>query len=162
MRRIILLVVLPVVVLGIIYFTNGKGGGKLSEADKALIKKSSLDLLAKMNQTRDYAAFVESSYAEEAKSLTPNAEPLVGRKEIVKFFTSSPNPFTMTITINDIDGHGDLAYVYGNYNIDMGNGARDYGKYIEIRKKQQDGSWKVIYDIFNTSVPLPADTTAKH
>jgi ketosteroid isomerase-like protein len=31
----------------------------------------------------------------------------------------------------------------------------DRGKYLEIWKRQADGSWKVALDIFNSDLPLP-------
>ena len=31
----------------------------------------------------------------------------------------------------------------------------DHGKYIEIWRRQSDGSWKVALDIFNSDLPLP-------
>ena len=31
--------------------------------------------------------------------------------------------------------------------------AADDGKYIEIWKRQADGSWKIAYDIFNSDLP---------
>jgi len=32
----------------------------------------------------------------------------------------------------------------------------DQGKGVEVWKKQRDGSWKVVLDIFNSDVPAPA------
>jgi hypothetical protein len=41
----------------------------------------------------------------------------------------------------------------------------EQGKYVEVWKKQADGKWKVVADIFNTdapaSAPAPAPTPAK-
>ena len=34
---------------------------------------------------------------------------------------------------------------------------RDTGKYIEIRRKQQDGSWLIAIDIWNSDLPLPSE-----
>jgi hypothetical protein len=45
------------------------------------------------------------------------------------------------------------------------NPIRDRGKYIEIRRRQEDGSWLISRDIFNSNQPpagqgAPRDTTA--
>jgi ketosteroid isomerase-like protein len=34
----------------------------------------------------------------------------------------------------------------------------DSGKYIEIWRKQSDGTWKLVRDIFNSDLPLPTPT----
>jgi len=31
----------------------------------------------------------------------------------------------------------------------------DHGKFLEVRRKQADGSWLMVADIFNSDVPLP-------
>ncbi len=59
----------------------------------------------------------------------------------------------------EIAGRGDLAYVRGTYKLKIvlegHDPIPDTGKYIEIRKKQADGSWLLYRDIFNSDVPLP-------
>ena len=69
-------------------------------------------------------------------------------------------------SIDEVEGAGDLAYARGTYEMDVAvPGApapvHDKGKFIEIWKKQSDGSWKVARDIFNSDLPMesPADTT---
>jgi ketosteroid isomerase-like protein len=52
---------------------------------------------------------------------------------------------------------GDLAYVSGTYEETMTD-AR--GKYLETFKKQADGTWKCIRDIWNSD--LPASATAEN
>jgi ketosteroid isomerase-like protein len=58
---------------------------------------------------------------------------------------------------------GDIGYTTGTYQSSM-DGVPDNGKYVTIWKKEADGSWKMVVDIFNSDVPLPmpapADTTA--
>ena len=57
---------------------------------------------------------------------------------------------------------GDLAYVSGTYEETMTDASRkpgkDRGKYLAIFKKQADGTWKCIRDIWNSD--LPASATA--
>jgi len=33
----------------------------------------------------------------------------------------------------------------------------DRGKFVEIWKKQRDGSWRVVLEIFNSDLPAPHD-----
>ena len=54
----------------------------------------------------------------------------------------------------------DLAYVTGTYefgqNDATGKPGVDKGKYVEVWKKQADGSWKCVADIFNSDLPAAA------
>ena len=66
----------------------------------------------------------------------------------------------------EIIGRDDLAYVWGRYSFVMlppnAPALPDSGKYIEIWRKQPDGSWKLFRDTFNSDAPpapAPARTT---
>jgi ketosteroid isomerase-like protein len=52
---------------------------------------------------------------------------------------------------------GDLGYTIGAYemtfNDPTGKTVSDKGKYVTVWKKQKDGSWKVLLDVFNTDLP---------
>jgi ketosteroid isomerase-like protein len=52
---------------------------------------------------------------------------------------------------------GDLAYTSGTYQSAFKGGSGktlvDKGKYLTIWKKQADGSWKVLFDTFNSDLP---------
>ena len=63
---------------------------------------------------------------------------------------------------------GDVGYTTGTYEINetdaSGKLKTDKGKYLAVWKKQADGSWKCVADMFNTDLPAtppagaPADT----
>ena len=61
----------------------------------------------------------------------------------------------------EVDGTGDFAYVMGTYAItlDLGEGEQviDNGKYLEIRKKQSDGTWLLYRDMFSSDLGVPAE-----
>ena len=40
-----------------------------------------------------------------------------------------------------------------------GNSTRDRGKYLTVWRKQADGTWKSIADMFNSDVPMPPPPT---
>ena len=61
----------------------------------------------------------------------------------------------MEVGVAEIEGRGDLAYVRGTYTMTLHpDGApepvEDAGKYLEIRRKQSDGSWLYVADMFNS------------
>src|SRR2546430_16203848 len=57
----------------------------------------------------------------------------------------------------DVGKGGDVGYTTGTYAMTMknaaGNPATEAGKYVTVWKKQADGSWKVVEDIFNADTP---------
>jgi ketosteroid isomerase-like protein len=52
---------------------------------------------------------------------------------------------------------GDIAYLYGAYELTMndaqGKPETDYGKNVEIWKKQPNGVWKCVVDTWNSDLP---------
>ncbi len=60
---------------------------------------------------------------------------------------------------------GDLAYVSGNYEFnEQDNGGKpitDKGKYLEVWKKQPNGSWKCAADMFSSDLPAVAPAENK-
>jgi ketosteroid isomerase-like protein len=71
-------------------------------------------------------------------------------------------PPLTSFTLNpvEIEGVGKLAYQRGTYQMTMllpgGVTASDSGKYVEIRRRQADGTWLITRDIWNSDIPLPA------
>jgi ketosteroid isomerase-like protein len=74
----------------------------------------------------------------------------------MQFFTSTPAGATVSMgdVKVEVARSGDLAYVVGTYA--FANPALDKGKFVDIWKKQADGSWKAVVAIFNSDLPGPA------
>ena len=105
-----------------------------------------------------------SYYAADAIVMPPNA-PAATTKEAIRsawkeMLTSPGAAISWKATKVEVAKAGDLAYVSGTYEQLMtdasGKPAKDRGKYVEIFKKQTDGTWKVIVDIWNSDLPAPA------
>ncbi len=62
-------------------------------------------------------------------------------------------------------GSGDMAFVQGTYTASMkgpdGKAVSDTGKYLEVWKKQADGSWKAVEDIWNSDMPMTPPAPVK-
>jgi len=60
---------------------------------------------------------------------------------------------------------GELAYLSGTYELTLndasGKPVKDRGKYVEVWKKQADGTWKATVDIWNSDLPAPAPPEKK-
>jgi len=131
---------------------------KLTDADIAALRATTGAIAADILARRDSASVAQ--YAQNAVFMTPNAPALEGRAAIRAWFEQSPPMTTFTLSVVEIDGRGDLAYVRGTYALTIAAAGRtpaisDHGKFLEIRRKQADGSWLMTLDIFNSDVPLP-------
>jgi uncharacterized protein (TIGR02246 family) len=109
-----------------------------------------------------------SFYAEDAVSLPPNAPMLTGKESMRKDLSeamASPG-FALSWQASKVEASrgGDLAYSMGTYEGTMndakGKLVTERGKYVTVWKKQSDGTWKVVVDIYNSDLPTPE--AAKH
>jgi ketosteroid isomerase-like protein len=136
-----------------------EAGPTFTDADRAAIEAATEEALA-INATQDHQAYVDHYYTADAIVLPPNGEAIRGREALLAFNESFPPYESLQFSHVEMDGAGDMAYVYGTYTMVMAAAegeepAEDHGKYIEIWKRQADGSWKVALDIFNSDLPLP-------
>ena len=105
-----------------------------------------------------------SYYSDDAVLMPPNIPTLTGKgpiRTLWKSMLESPS-FSggWTATKVEVARSGDLAYVSGNYEFkeqdDKGSPITDKGKYLEVWKKQADGSWKCVADMYNSDVSAGA------
>ncbi len=123
------------------------------------IQSISVKFVEAMN--RGDAAGVASFYNEDAKLLAPNNPMVIGKQAIQEFWQGGMEMGMRDLTLEtmDLDYSGDLACDVGVYTFNTqpegGQILKDEGKYIEIWKKQADGSWKLAVDMFNSDFPPP-------
>ncbi|MBI3961438.1 MAG: DUF4440 domain-containing protein [Deinococcus sp.] len=106
-----------------------------------------------------YLAFVDST----ASIQQPNAPTVTGTaaiRALVEGFYALPNlSGTWRPTSVEASRSGDLAYSTGTYELNFsdpsGNPVTERGKYVEIWRKQANGSWKMVVESFNSDLPLP-------
>ena len=109
-----------------------------------------------------------SYYAESAVVMPPNASAAMTKESIrsawKEMLTTPGAAISWKATKVEVAKAGDLAYVSGTYEETMtdasGKPAKDRGKYVEIFKKQADGTWKVVADIWNSDLPASASSPA--
>ena len=125
---------------------------QFTEEDEAAIRQISQQMVQSID---DWSMF----YTEDVVIMPPNEAIIEGKAAYNAWAESSPLLSTFELTQHEITGHGDLAYVRGAYSLTMtpaeGDTLSDHGKYIEIWKRQSDGSWLVSHDIWNSDQPLP-------
>jgi uncharacterized protein (TIGR02246 family) len=109
------------------------------------------------------AAALAAVYASDASLLPPNSPVKRGRDAIRTFWGGLLDAYTVKFEISPdlIEGRGDLAYNMGHYRFTAvpkaksAPGIADEGKFVEILKKQPDGSWKYAVDIYNSNLAPP-------
>jgi uncharacterized protein (TIGR02246 family) len=114
----------------------------------------------KAAETKDADAWV-AFYADNATVLPPNEKALTDKTAIRKSIAGLLNLPNLQLswepTKVEVAKSGDLAYLYGAYSLTMtdekGKPVTDFGKNVEIWKRQADGSWRCIVDTWNSDLP---------
>lgn len=136
-------------------------GGHLSEPDKDEIRKVAEEgTRILLPPVSDLDGYLNLYYADDARVLPPNHGTVTGREAISGLLRSSGSIREFKLTILALEGRNDLAYVHGAYQMTVtppgdAEPVGDRGKYVEVWRKQRDGSWKVVLDIFNSDLPAP-------
>ena len=111
--------------------------------------------------TKDPARFL-SYYAPDATAYPQGMPKVTGAalKDMYTQMASAPG-FALEIVPEkaDVSTSGDVGWTTGTYKMTM-NGATDTGKYVAVWRKQSDGSWKCVEDIFNSD--MPAEPASAH
>jgi uncharacterized protein (TIGR02246 family) len=152
-RRYTLFSVVLVAAVGIV--GSGVAQGKRTENEEA-IRKADAEW-SHAAEAKDLEKTV-SFYAEDG-SVLPFGAPIATGKEQVRQVWShlmSLPGFSLTFapTKVQVAKAGDLAYDVGTFALKLndaqGNATTTPGKYVVVWKKQADGAWKAVADIFNT------------
>ena len=122
--------------------------GSLTAADSAAIRATSVKWAAAAREGRWID--VASTYTEDAVIWFPDRT-VTGRAAILAAFEQMKPMTTLELNINEIEGRGDMAFVSGYSTVIGADGSRvRRGKYLDIRKRQPDGSWLFYRDMVNT------------
>jgi uncharacterized protein (TIGR02246 family) len=130
--------------------------------DEALLREADL-AWGKTIVDKDTDGFL-SFYADDAVLLAPNAPRAEGKEQIRAWIQPIFDMQGVSATSGpvkvEVARSGDLGYVWGTYKqtIDKGKGKtiEETGKYLEVWRKQSDGTWKCIVDTINSDSPAGA------
>jgi len=102
-------------------------------------------------------------YSDDASLFPPNAPVATGKQAIHAVWADvigSASAISWQTDKVEVARSGDLAYLTGTYQTTAkdpkAQPVNDTGKFVEVWKKQADGKWKTVADIFNSDVPVPA------
>ncbi len=125
-----------------------------SEDDAKMIRESYLGLTEAMS-AGDWGA-LGKHYTEDAVVMPEGLTEVHGRAAVMDWGRQFPKVLAVEPPLLvDIDGRDDLAYVRGSMKMRVqpeGYPEREVNyKFIEIRRRQPDGSWPIAIDIFNSN-----------
>ncbi len=163
MKKLLLLI--PLVILLCFTFGCQKQGEEVAEE-----VKPEVDIEAIKNIEEEWGAALEahdidrivSFYAENCVDIPPNEPPSIGKEAIRGFLQKHYDQFTMEyngVTV-DVQVSGDLAFTRGtSTEIETpkagGESLTINSNWVTIYRKQPEGSWKAICNIWNHDHPLP-------
>ena len=124
---------------------------ELLDTDRALAAQS-----LKIGFVPAYEAVMES----DARKLDPGSQPALGRQAILEVMAhySKSDTFTWAPEEAVVAVSGELGFTWGRwtdtYRDKHGNIKHAYGKYLDIWRRDADGTWRWIVDIGNEN-PMP-------
>lgn len=139
----------------------------LTDADRAAILANDSSFVAAVN-----AGSVDgmmAGYTADAAVLPADMPEARGADAIRQLWTglNGAGRYTFSTTSTGVDGAGDLAWHTGTYHLSLmpadttqPRPPAEDGKYLEVLRKQSDGSWKVVADQWNRNSPVPAPPAA--
>jgi ketosteroid isomerase-like protein len=90
--------------------------------------------------------------------MPPNSPEVRGHEAIATWQNENESGFRIAFDVQEIDGIGDIACVKGRSCVFIPDGEDaflvDVGKFLEVRKKQSDGTWLIYADVFNSDAAL--------
>lgn len=133
----------------------------LSAADQAAIRATDSGFTTAAGAGD--AAGVAAMYMADARLMPPNAATVQGRDGIQKFWGGFMEAYRLKIavTADEVEGRGDLAYSRGHFTLDATPKAQgaaplhDEGKFLEILRRQPDGTWRYAVDMYSSDLPVP-------
>ena len=132
----------------------------LSATELDAVKAVDAAFAAGINAKDTTAVF--AVYAADAKLMPPDSPALVGagvRSLIASLIAGGASDMVLTSTT--AYGVGDLAYLVGTASYKMG-GASETVKYTEVLRKNTNGKWQYVVDMFSgVAAPAAAAAPAK-
>lgn len=141
----------------------GCASHKMMAANENAIREADM-AWAKASAAKDFEGSM-SYIADDATIMCPNMPKTQGIEAIRKVWRAiweTPG-FLLNFHPSEVKvaRSGDIGYVIGTYemtkNDATGYPVTDKGSYVEVWRKQANGVWKCVVDIFNSDLPLPAD-----
>jgi uncharacterized protein (TIGR02246 family) len=110
---------------------------------------------------KDVKQLAANFYAEDAQFLPANHPAIVGRPAIQQALEAliAAGLHQLILRTDKVEVTGDFAYAIGRHQLTMktpaGAEIHDEGKYLVVYRRQPDGQWRAVADMFNSDLPAP-------
>ena len=136
--------------------SEGQSGRSLSEAD---IKKIDDVTQAAVSAAlaKDFATWA-ALFLDDAVVNPPNEPAVKGRAAIRAWLEKFPPITEFKLNNEKVEGREDLAYVLGTYTMTITppgapGPVKDSGKFVTVVRRQPDGRWLCVVDMFSSDLP---------
>lgn len=134
----------------------------LSDADRTALRAATDTFMQRVRRA-DWPAAAKM-FGQAAVFMPPQQRAVTGQANIEAWMKAFPPITAFDVKLVSIDGGGDIAYLAGKYMMTIAPpGARpvpDTGKWLVVYRRQPDGSWPIVADIFNSDLAPPERAAA--
>ena len=138
---------------------TSKAAESLLNADRALAAES---------HAIGFKAAYAKAMAPDARKLDGGQQPAIGRDSILALIARYPADLSIEWTPEEavVAESGELGFTWGRYVASVhgsdGKLVVEYGKYLDVWKRQSDGAWRWIADIGNGNPPPPGSNSVQN
>lgn len=124
------------------------------EKEKEILLQVDRDF-SKLSEEKGASEAFREYLAEDAIQLPTRSYPIIGKEAIYASMNIPGNDFVMKWEPQngEVAKSGDFGYTWGFYTViqsdSTGEEKTNYGKYLNVWEKQEDGSWKIVIDMGN-------------
>lgn len=94
-------------------------------------------------------------HSENAQILPPGAPVIEGRAAIRTYYRNvfEQHAAPLVFDVRDIIVFGNIVYRQGNYSQALDDGSTEYGKFIQLWRKYDDGAWRIHRQMWSSNGP---------
>jgi len=129
----------------------------LSDADRTALRAATDSFVQRVRRA-DWPAAAKL-FGQTAVFMPMQQRAVTGQANIEAWMKAFPPISAFDVKVVSVDGGEDIAYIAGIYIMTItppgGKPIVDTGKYLTVSRRQPDGSWPIVADIFNSDLAPP-------
>lgn len=140
-----------------------RGASELSQRDQDAVR-AQINKYVQAALAADWDTW-GTTLAADVYYSPPNLAPLAGRDAAVAWAKTFPKITGLTVNADEVTGRGDLAYARGTYALNVtlpdGSPMTERGSFLQVHRRQPDGTWPYTHAMYHSTDALPAPPPAK-
>jgi uncharacterized protein (TIGR02246 family) len=122
---------------------------KISDQDSAAIR-ALIDVHVQATLAHDPDRML-STCADDIVFMPPGQAEVIGSAACRAYLEAFPTPKSFINKVDEVDGRGDLAFSRGRVTATFEDGTSTTLKGVALHRRQKDGSWKMVLDVWNAN-----------